>query len=303
MLFLEKLVTWLRMPSFYNGKRFFLTYPRTDREPQALVEFLQSKADILYYVVAKELHEDGMPHLHACVEFAEHYRGNVSSFDWDGRHPNKQDPRKWNACIQYTKKGGEYVEGPAERIAKAEVAKLDYAFECAKHTTMEAWYGWCIDKKISIQYAKFFWSRVHEDNITITGNDHDGQVCDALNGLAFNESWKTLVLIGPSGVGKTTWAKRVYPKPALFVSHIDALRGFRVGYHKSIIFDDVDVHHYPRTSQIHLVDYHNPRHIHCRHVVAFIPEGVHKVFTANVDPLSLSDSAIRRRVHVIRMPN
>lgn len=88
------------------------------------------------------------------------------------------------------------------------------------------------------------------------------------------------------------------PKPALFCSHIDQLKGFRTGFHKSIIFDDVDFNHYPRHSQIHLCDFDNPRAIHCRHAVANIPAGIFKCFTCNELPLNVTDEAIRRRVRV-----
>lgn len=191
------------------------------------------------------------------------------------------------------------MEGPDDRRKEP---ILDYVAECASHATQESWYSWCINNKISAEYAKFFWTRVHQDDSTIMEDEHNGIVRDDLNNLKWN-NWKTLVLIGPSGVGKTTWAKRVAPKPCLFVSHIDALKQFRNGFHKSIIFDDVDFSHYPRTSQIHIVDYDNPRHLHCRHATAFVPQGTHKIFTANSDPLSFGDEAIRRRCHIIRMKN
>lgn len=104
-----------------------------------------------------------------------------------------------------------------------------------------------------------------------------------------------LVLRGPTGCGKTTWAKRNMPIPILFVSHIDTLKKFRTGFHKSIIFDDIDVKHYPRTGQIHLVDFENPRDIHCRHSTAHIPAGIYKCFTCNEWPL-IEDEAINRRI-------
>lgn len=289
------------MPSFYNGKRFFLTYPRTDRTINECIAFLQSAGDLVYYVVCRELHEDGMPHLHACVEFRTVFRGSHSALDWDGRHPNKQDPRKWKACIQYCKKGGDFEEGPIDVVMDNALKGMDYVLECAGHDLQESWYSWCVNRKISAEYAKFFWTRVHQDEFTIRDDEHDGVVVNSLNNLLWNDGWKTLILIGVAGCGKTTWAKRRVPKPALFVTHVDGLKSFRAGYHRSIIFDDVDFKHYPRTSQVHLVDFDNPRHIHCRHSVASIPAKVPKVFTANVDPVDLGDPAIRRRCHVIRI--
>lgn len=73
-----------------------------------------------------------------------------------------------------------------------------------------------------------------------------------------------------------------------------------LGYHKSIIFDDVDFNHYPRTAQIHLCDFDNARDIHVRYGTAHIPAGIAKVFTCNEWPLS-SDPAVMRRVKRINV--
>lgn len=109
-----------------------------------------------------------------------------------------------------------------------------------------------------------------------------------------DQNSKSLVLLGDPGTGKTNWAKKNALKPALFVSHLDRLKDFVPDVHKSIIFDDLDFKHLPRTSQIHLVDRENPRDIHIRYRTAFIPQGIQKIFTANHDPF-VTDDAIKRR--------
>jgi len=110
---------------------------------------------------------------------------------------------------------------------------------------------------------------------------------------------KTLVLVGPSGIGKTTWAKKNAPKPCLFVSHLDDLKSFRADMHKSIMFDDVSVTHMPITSQIHLCDMENVRSIHVRYGTVTIPAGVPKIFTCNSSPIALEHPAIARRCQFI----
>jgi len=134
---------------------------------------------------------------------------------------------------------------------------------------------------------------------TITEDQtHEGFMCDALREFTFQD-WdtKSLVLYGESGCGKTTWAKKNMPKPALFVSHMDTLKEFDPTFHKSIIFDDMSFSHYPRDSQIHMVDQYDPRAIHCRYAVANIPAKTPKVFTAN-ERIFLQDAAIARRTAV-----
>lgn len=115
-----------------------------------------------------------------------------------------------------------------------------------------------------------------------------------------DEDSKSLVLIGRPGCGKTNWAKKNSLKPALFVSHLDRLKDFKPDVHKSIIFDDLDFKHLPRTSQIHIVDRENPRDIHIRYRTAFIPQGVQKIFTANEEPF-ITDAAIKRRCRYFKI--
>lgn len=106
------------------------------------------------------------------------------------------------------------------------------------------------------------------------------------------------MIVGPPGVGKTTWAKRFSEKPALWVTHMDDLK-LLTDEHKTIIFDDLDFQHMPRTAQIHIVDQENARTIHIRYKVIHIPANITKIFTANTFPF-VYDEAINRRINLIR---
>lgn len=113
--------------------------------------------------------------------------------------------------------------------------------------------------------------------------------------ILLEHDWtKSQVICGPSGWGKTEYAKALLPK-ALFVSHIDELAGYNEE-HQGIIFDDMSFDHQPRTAQIHLVDQDNPRGIHIRYTVANIPANVKKVFLTNTPNLFTFDAAIERRL-------
>lgn len=286
------------MPSFYNGKRFFLTYAQCSESKESLLEFLQSKAPIRSYVIASEKHKEEGMHLHACVEFKEVQRHAVDWLDFKGKHPNKQDPRKWAACEQYTKKDGDYIESRKREM------ELEGSLEeiVALAGTETQWMQYCVDNKITFQYARWYWDRYANDQISILSNEHEGLICESLKSLIFDAtSRKALVLKGPSGCGKTTWAKINAPKPALFVSHLDQLKKFVPGYHVSIIFDDVSFTHIPRTAQISLLDFDNPRAVHCRHSVASIPAGIHKIFTCNEWPITRGDPAIERRIRCFQI--
>jgi hypothetical protein len=153
----------------------------------------------------------------------------------------------------------------------------------------------CVEAGLSYQYAKRFRELHYQDNSS-TLLDWDGKGTMNLQLLATElVEGKSTVLIGPSGIGKTTWAKKNAPKPCLFVSHLDVLRKFRAGYHKSIIFDDMKFTHFPVQSQIHLVDWQDVRQIHCRYGCATIPANTTKVFLCN-EVVFTDHPAIERRV-------
>lgn len=106
----------------------------------------------------------------------------------------------------------------------------------------------------------------------------------------------SLILSGLTGTGKTALAKALMPK-ALMINHIDRLREYNDTY-EGVIFDDMDFHHYPRESHIHLVDTYEERDIHGRNVNGRLPAGTPRIFTTNRQPrdiLLLSDPAVARR--------
>jgi len=79
----------------------------------------------------------------------------------------------------------------------------------------------------------------------------------------------SLILTGATATGKTSLAKALLPN-ALMINHIDRLREYNSMY-DGVIFDDMDFHHYPRESHIHLVDTYEERDIHGRNVNGRLP--------------------------------
>lgn len=110
---------------------------------------------------------------------------------------------------------------------------------------------------------------------------------------------KSLHLWGAPGIGKTCYAQYLLPK-ALFVSHMDQLRGYNPNDYDGIIFDDMSFGHMPREAQIHIVDREQMRAIHVRYGCANLPAGTKKIFLSNIsDIFDYSDGAISRRVHKV----
>lgn len=278
------------MPTFrLQGKSFFLTYPQVSFAKTALYEFLQTKGNVTYACIAQEAHEDGNPHMHIIVKYAQRrdFR-NAQCFDYLEHHPNVQKPRNYAASVTYVKKDGEW-----EEFGEPKVSLLDQA----KNMTWTDWLEYCCQKRIPFGYCQAIWKAVTTVSKTL-------EVDYVIQGVMDESMWQILPLFlgarksiwikGPSGIGKTTAAAIYAPKPCLLVTHMDDLKDLSAR-HQSIVFDDMSFVHMPRETQIQLVDREYTRSIHCRHRTATIPAGIVKIFTSNVD-IFIDDEAINRRI-------
>lgn len=118
---------------------------------------------------------------------------------------------------------------------------------------------------------------------------------------------KAIVLIGPTGLGKTQYAIQHFQHP-LLVSHIDDLK--TLGRHNDgIIFDDMNFGHWPPGACIHLTDLELPRSINVKYGTALLPQETPRIFTTNQQFNELwSDKcspeqlkAIERRCEIIEL--
>lgn len=125
-------------------------------------------------------------------------------------------------------------------------------------------------------------------------------IYDGDDGSSIDTRFKSIVLVGPAGCGKTTWAINSLPKPILLVTDINTLKQFKSAIHKSVLFDDMSFTHIPREVQIHLVDREQPRTIRVMYGTIDMPKGVVKCFTANRFPFTI-DSAIERRIATLHI--
>lgn len=278
-----------------DATTFFLTYAQSNFEANEFIAFLQSIKPVIWARVAKEQHESGDPHMHAIIRFGARVktRSNVRLFDYMGRHPNIQIPRRIKDVLEYVSKDGHFTDyGPVPSNKNA----YDELVQWAKSGQRDEFDKCALENRISFQWAEHIWKRHAECSRDIL-EPGQGTECVQLQGLQF--SGKSTVVVGPSGCGKSTWAKRVAPKPALWCTHLDDLKRLNAG-HKSIIFDDMDFKHLPRTTQIYLVDQDDIRTIHCRNTNATIPAKMPKIFTCNEYCFG-DDEAVRRRIEKINL--
>lgn len=289
------------MPSMFNNKKYFLTYPQTSAEKETYLQWLVAKFPVKEAIVASEKHADGGDHLHVYVEMQRMFRASVNTFDYEGRHPNIQSVRNMMATKNYVKKDGDFIEFP-QGLPDEDSEDI---FEVAKELDRRSYIRYCLKEKVPKWIADEAWLLSHPHS-TVVDSEEDllERMCPALREFRRDFSdRKSTIIVGEAGCGKTSWAKAFAPKPALWVKHTDTLKAFKAGFHKSIIFDDVSFRHCPRTQQLQLVDQYDEQQIHCRHAVATIPAGVPRIFTCNVgwEPVELSDAAIARRIKIYKV--
>lgn len=287
----------------FDSTTFFLTYPQSgDLEWTDIANHLKSLKDIAWLRICKEQHEDGSPHHHAVGKFTKRFQSrNQRCFDINGKHPNIQSVRSITRALDYVSKDGEFHDIGTVPGGSSETCDW---LEIARESSEPEFYKLACAKRLPFMYAKKFWemgakqtNEIPEDYIP----DPNARECFELS-ISIPDPFKSTIVIGASGCGKTSWAKRVIQKPALWVRHLDMLRSFRPGRHKSIIFDEQSFTHLPRETQIQLVDWTDETHIHCRYGVAIIPANVMKIFTANRE-IFIDDPAINRRIYRIDILN
>lgn len=278
-----------------DGQQFFLTYPNSDINHEELYNFLCTLEQVLWARIATERHESGEPHVHAVFKFSKRWTSRSERvFDYQSRHPNIQSVRSATKSLAYVAKDGEFTDFGA--IPSGENKRTaSELLELAKTATEAEYWVACAEARLPFQYAQRFRSMASSEAGT-TLDEWDGQESWIRSDLLCLPlpSGKSIVLVGPSGCGKTSWVKMRCPKPALWVRHIDVLRAFRADYHKCIVFDDMSFNHMPVQAQIHIVDWQDTSHIHCRYGHATIPAQTLRFFTCNEFPFAPHPAIIRR---------
>lgn len=275
-----------------DGQRFFLTYPHADIIPNDLWTFVNTLQEVLWARICKETHESGEPHVHAVFSFKKRFQTrDPRIFDIDGKHPNIQGVRSVPKSLDYVSKDGNYVDFGQVPVKKQARAWADIV--SASQGDENDWLQVCHEERVQPHVAKRL-RELHKQGAEDLG-DYDGRPLSAcMAQLPFD--FRSLLVVGPPGLGKTGWAMAHCPRPCLLVKHLDTLRLFKPTYHKSIFFDDCDFKHLPRATQLQLCDWENQCQIHVRYGVAMIPAHVPRLFACNPgnEPF-IQDPAIQNR--------
>lgn len=292
------------MPFRLQTRFLFLTYPHCTIDGNtALVQLLDKFPEAQNIITCEEEHEDGSPHIHAAIRLRtrinlrDERRCDLGEF-----HPNIQGCRSWPKARNYCKKGGSFFEYEEDDSRPDADIDEDDQYDVCACSTREEWIKHCIRTKIAYAYAEEIWKNFHDKKGVVIeeGQPIGGLMCmQLLHQMA--PQGKSIICYGTSGVGKTTWAKTIANKPALWITHMDDLKHFDSEEHRSIIFDDLSFTHYPVQAQIHLVDTDDSRTLHIRYKTVTIAAGVQKIFTCNTFPFMEGNEAIDRRVFVIKV--
>jgi len=280
-----------------QGNSFFLTYSQCNLEPQVLLDHLKTLQDVKFIGIGQEHHQDGNLHLHVLINFSK--RKNIQTpryFDLNGFHPSVEKTRSQKGAKDYYRKEGYNVL----EFGEEEEEEVEDIYTLAGQMDRSDFFNYCRKKKIAFQYANDAWVTSQTTVPTIDEAPTEGTVNEMLNWYVPRIPFKATVLVGPTGCGKTVYAKRNATKPILFCSHIDDLKSFNPRKHKSIIFDDMSFKHYPVQAQIHLVDLFDDRSINVKHSIARIPKNTERWVTCNEFPFT-EHEAIRRRINLINL--
>ena len=128
-----------------TGKQFFLTYPRCTLALSEARNLLAGILEWTHLIIAKELHEDGTPHLHVYVKCTR--KLNIKSpkhFDLKEYHGNYQTVNNTAATINYVKKDNEFLE-ENKQITET-------VLDACKSMEPEEFFEYCVKNKIPKGY-------------------------------------------------------------------------------------------------------------------------------------------------------
>nr|QKI29040.1 Rep [Lactuca sativa CRESS virus] len=299
----------------FQAKRVLLTYSQVSERMTKEVVFhtLMDRYPIQYFLIGEETHEDGGRHIHAVMEFKVKVNSrDVGLFDInDGEevfHPNIKPISRgqvhWKRALDYCQKEDpEPLSNIVEKLSYGEI--LDQASSCDEFMRLVKEHyprDYALHNSRLLEMAKREWPETTVNTLTTSDTVTWITLPDAL--MNFEPlPMRSIVVIGPAGCGKTSWAKFIAPKPCLFVRHLDSLSMLNAS-HQSIIFDDLTFNHLPPSTQKFLVDMENLAEIHIRYRVARIPAGILRIITSNDDPFThdyMHRPAIERRCTFIQI--
>jgi len=306
-----------------RGKGFFLTYSQSSLTRDEIAKRLGRERGVHRAIVGMEHHKDGNLHWHVLVEYEREkdVRG-PRYFDIGREHPNVllwtrsrgQTYEQWFLYHwKYCKKEDPtpYVIGqePVDNRKRKRDDTFYEAMEVCRRSGVMAAMTFLEENAaydLVTKYDQIYRTMMAIRNQATNSQEPARSVSEFKLAPRIVDTWRVLYINGPTGCGKTQWARALLPE-ATVVRHCDQLR--TVDFSKGVIFDDFDIGHWPPTSAIHLLDWEEPSGINVKHAHVMVPAHTRKIFTHNVsfdrwvskDATDEQVSAMRRRVHVVNV--
>lgn len=229
-------------------KDWFLTYPQSgQRTKEECLTYAKGKwaSELHYICVARELHEDGNPHLHIFMQFkkAKQFRFKGVLDELGGKHGKYERAIDCAASRTYVQKGGDFLEW-GQFVDKTQGWSDVIEAPTAKDALQLVKQLYPRDYMLSLERIEYAVQSLHQAPCPIYESPEDLIPWRLPLGLM---EWVTeempkksralaLIIIGPTRLGKTTWARSLEKEHMYFRGDF-ALDGWNAQA-KLVIFDD-----------------------------------------------------------------
>ncbi|CAM91896.1 replication associated protein [Tomato leaf curl Anjouan virus] len=258
-----------------NAKNYFITYPQcsiTKEEALAQIKSFSYPTNIKFIRVCRELHQDGLPHLHVLIQFEGKFQcTNQRFFDLVSQtrsahfHPNIQGAKSSSDVKAYIEKGGEFLDYGVfqvdARSARGEGQHLAQVYADALNASSKEEALQIIKEKdpksfflqyhnLSANADKIFMTppNPYVSNFLTSSFDQvpeELEIWVSENVMdAAARPWRpmSIVLEGDSRTGKTMWARSLGPHNYL-CGHLDLSPKVYSNDAWYNVIDDVDPHY------------------------------------------------------------
>lgn len=314
-----------------HSKYFLLTYPeKSDKiltkeiiKAKLLKKFALHKANILDMIVAKESSdgEDSYEHYHVYLKLDRRFKVQKQDFfDLNKVHGRYESCKSPKATKSYVTKDDDFISYKkvilSDKPYKSELVQYIENYILTNSPTnlnKRELYHKALLSLNSSQRAIYCLNKLSIDNAVqrslILTNPNlfqnrykDFEVNSEIIDWLQNHMHKTtLVLLGPSGFGKTEFAKSIFNNP-LLVRHTEQLKNLEHN-HDGIIYDDFDFSSNTTEEVIKILDLENDSTVNVKHSAAIVPSLLPRIITSNKESHEIfpkdPHGAIKRRTFTV----